>query len=442
MKKMIFFVFFFASSPLWAMGKRPAAPTGEKKIDNPPALALTLRDCYQMAIRRSEALAIRKEEVARTLATFLEASGETIGDADFVMTHSRQDPQKGSSGSDGSTSSSLAFERRQRRFVISQPLFQGFKTLGALSGAGSLKTQRKNEWERAKQLLFLDTVNSFYDYLRFNKDAEIIRGILALYQDRLKELQEWENIGRSRPSETATARSRFESFNAEFARAKGDLALASNLLAFLIGVSVDGNELQDEKTPLSPDGRVNILLLAAERPDVTAAEAAVTTARGALIVAQSGLWPKITLDTNLYEKREGFQSGIDWDTLVTVSVPLGKGGTTLSEVRNSYSDWKEAKLSHSLTERTAAREIKDAYDGWISSAERYESLEKAVQAAQENFTLQSDEYKRRLVSNLDVLEALQLLFENKRNANEAFFETKKDYWKLEVAQGHCCEEIP
>ena len=115
-------------------------------------------------------------------------------------------------------------------------------------------------------------------------------------------------------------------------------------------------------------------------------------------------------------------------------------GTTLGNIRDSWSQWKEAKLTYSLTERTAVREIKDAYDGWKSSAERYEALEKAVQAAQENFTLQSDEYKRHLVSNLDVLEALQSLFETKRDANQAFYDAKKDYWKLEVAQGHCCSE--
>lgn len=430
---------FCFSGNLWAMGKKP-----EKEKIGPErvSLSLGLWDSFDMALKRSETLAIKKEEVARTMSSFLHASGESIGDANFVMTEFRQDPQKGSSGSDGSTSSSLAFERRQRRFEISQPLFQGFRALGALSGAGSLKHQRQKEWERAKQLLFLDVVNSFYDYLRLNKDAEIIKGILALFQDRLKELKEWEDIGRSRPSESATARSRLESFNAELARSKGDLAIAGNLFAFLIGVAVEGNELKDEETPLSPEGRVNILNLAAQRPDVEASKAAVTTARGAVIVAQSDLWPKLTLDTNLYEKREGFQSGIDWDTLVTFSVPLGKGGTTIGEVRDAYSDWKEAKLTYSLTERTAVREIKDAYDGWQSSAERYRALEKAVQAAQENFTLQTDEYKRRLVSNLDVLEALQVLFETKRDANVAFYNAKKDYWKLEVAQGRCCEEIP
>ncbi len=137
------FLFFYASADLWAMGRRPQK--SEKAAEVPPSapLSLTLEECYELAVRRSETLAIRKEEVSRTLANFLTASGEAIGDADVVMTQSRQDPQKASSSGDGSTSSSLAFERRQRRFVLTQPLFQGFRTLGAISAAGNLKTQRK-----------------------------------------------------------------------------------------------------------------------------------------------------------------------------------------------------------------------------------------------------------------------------------------------------------
>ncbi len=436
------FLFFYASADLWAMGRIPQK--SEKAAEVPPSapLSLTLEECYELAVRRSETLAIRKEEVSRTLANFLTASGEAIGDADFVMTQSRQDPQKASSSGDGSTSSSLAFERRQRRFVLTQPLFQGFRTLGAISAAGNLKTQRKKEWERAKQLLFLEVVNSFYDYLRLTKDIEIIQGILDLYDDWIKNLNSWVDIGRSRPSEVATAKSQFEIFQADLARSKGDLSLSHNLLTFLIGISVNSRELKDTETPLSPETAVNPLELALRRPDVEAAKHAVNTARGAVIAAQSDLWPKLTLDSNFYEKREGFQSGIDWDTLFTFSIPLGKGGTTVGNIRDAYSTWKEAKLTHSLTQRTAEREIQDAYDSWKSSAERYQSLNKAVQASQENFTLQSDEYKRRLVSNLDVLESMRSLFLTRQDENLAFYEAKISYWNLEVAKGNCCGEMP
>ena len=93
-----------------------------------------------------------------------------------------------------------------------------------------------------------------------------------------------------------------------------------------------------------------------------------------------------------------------------------------------------------MTLRTAEREIKDAYENWKSAAERYQALEKAVAAAQENFTFQNQEYQRQLVNNLDVLDSLRSLFDARRDANQAFYEAKKNYWSLEVAKGHCCGE--
>ncbi|MBI3307100.1 MAG: TolC family protein, partial [Candidatus Omnitrophica bacterium] len=395
-----------------------------------------LWDCFDLAMKRSETLAISKEEIGRTLGSFLEASGEAIGDFDFQMTERRQDPQKGG----GEDSNFSYYERRERKFVYSQPIFQGFRALGALSGAGSLKKQKTNEWERAKQLLFMDVVDAFYEYLRLERDIEVIEGILNLFGERIKELKGWEDIGRTRTSEVATARSRLEIFRAELAKAKGDLAAAKNLLSFLIGIPVETRELADEDIDAFSNESIDPLQLSLERPDVEASRQAVKTVRGALIVAQSDLWPKVTLDGNLYEHREGPQSGISWDTLVTMKVPLGKGGTTVGEVRDALSQWREAKLTYSLTQRTAEREITDAFDRWKSSSERYGSLEKAVAAAQENFNLQKDEYEHHLVSNLDVLEAMQVLFETRRDANEAFYDMKKNYWQLEVAKGRCCAE--
>ena len=441
MKKYFFFVFlalvFFASGEnLWAMGKRPAkqeSAPGQKTA----AVSLSLEEAYDLAVKRSETLAISKEEIGRTMGSFLTAAGEAIGDFDYQATELRQDPQKGSSESNvGSTFS--ASERRERKFIYTQPLFQGFRALGALSGAGSLKKQRVSEWERAKQLLFVDIVNAYYDYVRLQKEIEIIEGIITLSEDRIKDLKQWQDIGRSRPSESTTARVTLETFKAERAKAKSDLANARNLFTFLVGMAFDAQDLDDETLPTPDKEPFDLFELVRQRPDVEAGLQAVKTARGGLIVAQSDLWPKITLDADLYQHREGFQSGTSWDTLVTLKVPLGKGGTTVGSVRDALSVWREAKLNYSLARRKAQREIMDAYDNWKNDSERYKALEKSMEAAQENFTLQNEDYRRRMVSNLDVLQALQSLFETKRDANSAFYDMKKSYWELETAKGHCC----
>jgi len=411
----------------------------------PPAAefhSLTLQDCYQLALKQSETVAIRQQEIETAKSQMFTAASQGLGDIDFVMTNSRQEPQEvaASGGSVGSTLT--ASERRERKFKISQPLFQGFKSYGAIVGAGSLKKQRGEEKKRAEELLFLDVADAYYGVFRYRKDTEILEGIQHLYQERVGELNEREQIGRSRVSEIATAQARMKILEAKLAIARASLRVAQHGLSFLTGLEMNAGLLREEDVPNPTDTQRPFSLEGAEeRADVEAARQAVKTAKQGIVVAQSGLWPEITLDSNLYEKREGFQSGIDWDVLFTIKVPLFKGGETVGEIKQAMSEWKKAKYSYSLAERQAEFEIKEAYEYWVASLQESKLLEDARAASEENFRLQKEDYLRSLVNNLDVLEALESLQDTRREAVRAHYEMKENYWQLAVATGRLNESL-
>ncbi len=424
----------------FAMAKKPPLKNSSPVLSRQetgreqPAF-LNLEDCFKLALQQSETIAIRKEIVSATQADFFSAASEAIGDADFVMNYHRQKVLKTSEGSSvGSTFN--APNRRDREFVISQPLFQGFKTLGALQGAGSLKKQRVGERIRAEQLLFLDVTNAFYDVLRYQKDVEIIQGIHDLFTERMADLREREKIGRSRHSETVTAESRMRIIESELAHAKGTLAVAKHILEFLIGTSAEPEQLKDMEIIENDAEKLNTYLAAAEkRPDVEAAKQAVKTAWNGVIVTQSDLWPNISLVNNQYQKRDGFQDPIDWDLLFKINVPLFKGGATLGKIKAARSNWKKARLSYSLAKRQAELDIKKAFQNWAASKNQFKALEEAVKSSEENFVLQKEDYAHNLVSNLDVLAALESLHETRREVNQAHYQMKENYWNLKVAMG-------
>ena len=97
------------------------------------------------------------------------------------------------------------------------------------------------------------------------------------------------------------------------------------------------------------------------------------------------------MKVNEYDKREGFQSGIDWDTLFTVDVPIFKGGTTFGKFQEAIVDWKQAKLNYALTKRKAELEIKGDFQNWLTSVEEHKAMDQAVKAAQENYRLQKED---------------------------------------------------
>jgi outer membrane protein len=422
----VYIFLLLSPAPLHASDSAPAAQT------------FTLQDCYRLALKRSEEIAIRKEAVEKVTADFFNAAGEAFGDVNFIIKDTRQDRDPGS-GSDAFSSSALAFDRRERSFEITQPLFQGFKTIGAVTGAGSLKKQRREEKIRAEQLLFLDVANAFYGTLRYKEETDIVRKIRSLLEERMAELAEREQIGRSRPSEVVTAKARMKRTEADLADARGLLIVTRYLLEFLTGTDIEPGMLQDEESPKEHERLEVVLEWRERRPDVLAAKQAEKAAAKNIVIAQSGLWPEITFENNNFVHREGAQRKIAWDLLFQFTIPLSRGGENMGKIKEAWGDWKTAKLNYSAAKRTAELEIKQAYQNWISALERSQALEEAVVLSEENLEIQKEEYSRNLVSNLDVLEAVEQLHETSREANTVRYEAKEHFWKLQVAAGQCCE---
>jgi len=438
------YVILHSGGSAYAMGRQPPAPVSdtaikEERVEKAP---LTLEECYDLALVRSESLAIEKTDIELRWANFLQASGEAVGDLNFRMSHFRQEPQGIPAGGSDATATAVRSERRTRQFILTQPLFRGFRTLGAVRAAKSLRTKDVQEYERAKQLLFLDVATAFYSVVRREKDIRIQTEILDLFQRRVTQLTEWEEIGKSRESETISARSRLKLVEADLAIMQGSLLYDRRLLEFLTGISLEDKSLKEPRNNTESFAPLEeYLALAAARPDVMAAEAQHQAAKQNIIIAQSDLWPEIALSGNTYEKRDGFQSSIDWDMLITIDVPLYTGGTTVGNIKAAAAEAKRTDFNSSRALRLAELEIKQAYDSWNSSIKESKALNDAAEAARRNYEIQAEEYERSLVNNLDVLEALETYSDVQIQSDRAFHDEKLNYWRLKVATGECCGSI-
>lgn len=398
--------------------------------------SLSLEECYRLALVQSETVAIQKEAIARATAQIFNAASQGLGNVDFIINRTSQDSQK-SNLSGGSIGSAIGDPNMQEsKFTISQPLFQGFKAIGALTGAGSFRGEQTEAWIRAKELLYSDVARAFYNVLRYEKEIEINQGIRELLGKRIKELEEREKIGRSRMSEVVTAKTNLKVLEADLASARGALATVRYLLEFLTGTELGERRLEEESSEeVSSQTLTDHLKMAAVRSDVKAAEQAVKTAWRGIMVAQSGFWPTITLDHNRYTRREGVLANLDWDTLFKFDVPLFSGGETIGQVKDSVSILKQKKLSFSLAKRQAELDIKQSYQIWLSARETNALLKEAVQNAEKNYEIQSEEYTRSLVSNLDVLAALESLHNTRQRQNLTYYVMKQDEAAFRVATG-------
>ncbi len=406
------------------------------------AAALTLDEAYQLALKRSEDLAMQKELLNAAQGHFYQSFDVILPSLSYELTHFRQGvPDGGSStGSSDFTSNLRRESRREQRFTLSQPLFSGFKEIAALTGAGAEKKQRRHQLQRAKELLYRDVVNAYYALLQAQKDAAILVQVHDLMEKRREDLLGRTRLGRSRDSEVQSAISDLRINESDLEISKRTEAIAKQLLEFYIGRPV-AEPLEDAAQAESAQDLESCLARARERADVKAAENAKILADKKMVSAYAGFYPTVSLDGNYYTERVGSQSDIDWDVLLTVDVPIFDKLNTFGDIKVAEADKNTAALTVEKTKRVAELEIKNAFQDLESSRIIEKKLGEAVEASKKNYDIHVEEYGRNLVNNLDVLDALRNFQEIHRRHNAAHYDMKKSYWGLKVASGSLSGEI-
>ena len=388
---------------------------------------LTLAESYQLALRRSEEIAIRKELLVEAQAHFLQALSDVLPHVSFDLSERRQD---------GSGTSAFTLRRvPERKFALTQPLFSGFKAFAALSGSRAERKQREYEQRRAEQVLLVDVADAFYLLRQEREDLATLEAIRAALSQRIDELNERERLGRSRPSEAVSAEAQLRRVEAEMADVAREELLARQLLEFLTGRDQIEGTLDSPEVALQPAADDVYLAKVGSRPDVQAQAEAWQVAKRAVWVAQAKFWPTANLEANYYTERVGVSADVDWDALVTVEIPLFQGGEALGDTKLARSRARQAKLHFEQAQRAAELDIRDAVTQWRSELFRLDALDQALQAAETNYQLQTADYRLNLVNNLEVLQALQALEDARRDVIRSRYEARRLAWRLRTATG-------
>ena len=397
--------------------------------DEPPLDGATLKQCYELALKRSEVIAIQAQVIKEAQGRFMQSLGTILPQVSFVDTEKFQDGTKG-----GGTNASYV---PQRQFVFTQPLFSGFKEFAAMAASKAEKRQRRQELIRAQQLLFTDVSDAFYLFKNYQENFKTLEDIHQALQDRMTELTHRESLGRSRSSEVASTEARFYQNEADAEALRSQLEVTRQLMEFLVGRKVvslaEANVLTADIGPQD-----TYVAKADTRPDVQAAQEARQVALKQITIARAGFWPTVDLTGDYYTKRVG--SNVDWDILLNINVPIFTGTQTLGQVETAQALAEEAKLRLSQTKRQAVLDIENTYTKLISDRKQTDAYKKAVDAAEKSYTLQSADYRNSSVNNLDVLQALEDLQTTRLSYISINNETQRMYWDLKVATGDISDD--
>ena len=412
-----------AQEPITVLTTPPERRSPAASQDRP----LTLAECYALALKRSEEIAIHAELIKQTEARLLQALSGALPHASYEISKKRQD---------GTGSSAFTLrEIPERRFNVTQPLFGGFKEFAAVAGSRAERRQRQHERRRAEDLLFVDVANAFYLVLEQREDQRVLEMIRNTLMERLEELRQRERLGRTRTTDVVSAEAQLRRVEAEMEQARTQEATARQLLEFLTGLSRVQAVIDPDPALPPAEAESAYLARASARPDVQAAEEAWRVAQKEITIARAGFFPDVDLEGNYYTKRVGNAADVDWDLLLTVSVPIFQGGENLGAVREARSRERQAKLTFEQRRREASLDVQDAHAEYTGALARHAALARALEATEQSYRLQAEDYRLALVNNLDVLQTLQTLEDSRRDTLHAAYDAKRLYWQLKAAAG-------
>jgi outer membrane protein TolC len=414
-----------------AVASRDDAAARHERLGSLPRL--TLRECYEMALYRSETLAIDGEELARLQARFEQIRGEALPRVAFQGSYFRQDKPPPSSGLQQSLTLN---ERTEYRFAAQQPLFAGLREFYALRQTNALYRGQEHALRHARLLLYGDVADAFYAVLEAGRELATTQDSLRLADERLEELVQRNRAGISRRSEVLAQEAEAASIRATVERLKGVLAVAVEVLKFLTGLPA-ARELEDvlpEPAEVPPVAEY-LVRAARERHDLRAADERVLAAGEGVGIARSGYFPTADLDVRYFTHREGVSAEIDWDLTLSFEVPLFEGMVTQAKLREARSAVRAAEFDRARLRRDVALQVNRAYADLKAFQSELASLGTAVASAEENYEIVQAEYRRSIATNIDVLTAFEQLQQARLRRDRARFQAKRSGVRLEVLSG-------
>jgi outer membrane protein len=266
-------------------------------------------------------------------------------------------------------------------------------------------------------------------------DCRNLESIIALTEKQVSELRQRVAIGRSRLGDKLAVEASAASLRAQLIAQRNALAAARETLRAVTGLGFDVELAPASLGPEEPPSLSPLLGELEKRPDIEAAKRQIESAEEAIAVSRAGHWPSVDATANVFLTRTGPLAGSHWDVGVQVVWPLFQGGVVDAAVRENVERTKSARLTLDQLRRQAEQELRTAHAAAVLAIDQERELARALKLSEQNYEQQLRDYRNGLVTNLEVLNALESLQQTRRGHDRLLHEVQARKVRLEVAAG-------
>lgn len=391
------------------------------------ASTMTLKESFQSARLNMESIKRAKAVVNQSDEQKTRARAAVLPTISAVGSYTRIDPPN-----TGSSSPFLLTRQYAAGFRLTQPILRG-GTVSAYKLAEENRLLARYQEEATELNLYQLVIASYYNLAVAQADVKNVQQLLAFSRDRLKEIHERVKIGRSRKGEEAEAEAQLHIAESQYRQTLINLKQSEKNFEFY--TRAIPSEITVEGVPKVQGPMEEYMMKVRTRPDIMASQQQARVASRQIDIAKGGHYPQVDLTSNYYLTRTGILASSKWDVGVAVSVPLFQGGGVQAQVREAVEGHRIAELNSSETLRAAERDIAITYQNFLEIQEQLKTLKEALLRSEEAYKLNRKDYQYGLVTNLEVLQSLNVFIETKRSYDSLVAMANLNYKSLEAATG-------
>ena len=406
------------------------------------ARALDLQTCFQLTAVRDDSLKISKEDVEIARAQMSQSIAALW--PTFTVNNQQQfihynSPNTGQSFSSiGGVTTITEGQRNyqsQSNVNMSYTIFNGGQNWNNVGASARAIAAKKQTLARDYQTIYQDVAQAFYNVLQFEGDMAVQSDLIDALRARVDDLRNRVNLGRSRPSELLQAQTDLANAKVTYESQRGSMNTAMETVAFYTGVPSAKLVLKDTQQFPTVQQLDAYLAHSPSRPDVLSQIETMKQSERQLASAIGQYFPTISAQGNFLASQDPVSNNIDATMTIQVSMPIFDGGLIAGQVHQNHELVRQNRLNIEQLQRTADQDTRTAYANFDASVAQIIVLREAATLAAKDFEAQVDDYRRGVVSNLDVLTALQDYQTARIQLHNANMTARLDLINLNVAAG-------
>jgi len=272
--------------------------------------------------------------------------------------------------------------------VMTQNVFQGFKTWNAVDYAQTIVLQERESVRSTEQNVLLDAATAYVNVIRDRAVLELQKNQEQVLARHLKSYKKRFQVGDLTKTDVAQAEARLEGAKANRILADGNLETSIAAYASVVGNKPDTHMEINDFTKLLPKSLEEALKLMEEHnPAIKSAVFADEAAKHNIGLNRADLMPSLDVKAGAgYQWGQpipmtGDYDGKYWQVGATLTVPLYQGGGEYSRLREAKQLANVARITLEQTRRDLIKLTTQAWETWQSSKASIVSIKAQIKAS-------------------------------------------------------------